>query len=85
MKISEAIDAKIKRVRQPIWSNENAYLKLPINDVGEVNGVWCYLFDEYGQKALDIEVGSQPILLFTINNDDGYEKFVGEIYCTDIP
>lgn len=85
MKISEAIEAKIKRVRCPIWANENAYLRLPIDADGKVCGAWGYLFDDLGQKALDIPVGSQAIPLFTINNDDGYEEYFGEIYYTDTP
>jgi hypothetical protein len=83
MKISEALALKIKRVRYPFW-HKKAYLKLPIDDSGNV-GVWCYIFDEYNQKALDIPIGSQAVPIFAIKNDDGYEEYFDEIYCTDIP
>jgi hypothetical protein len=71
MTINEALEKGIERVRNPIWSNPNAYLK--------ISNMWCFLFDDINQKALDMPVGSQSMLKFQCGNDNYWEEYTGEI------
>jgi hypothetical protein len=63
MTIKEALQRRIPRVRQPQWSNPQAYLRLPLFADGS-HGPWAELYDDVTQQdALDVRPGSQRILV----------------------
>jgi hypothetical protein len=78
MTIKQAIDTRIPRVRKPIW-NAKAYMRLPLLR-GGTHGPWAELYDEPGQLACDVKVGSQKfcVALHEVLSDDGYEAYEGQ-------
>lgn len=78
MTITEALEARIPRVRKSAWVKE-AYLRLPLLENGKI-GPWAELYSEYDQKEiLGIEPGSQKlcVLLPDVAKDDGFERYEG--------
>ena len=81
MKLQDALNKKVKRVRKKIWANPNAYLRLPVFDNG-ATGIWANLFDDRVQKdVLGIEPGSQaiPLINSDILNDRGWFIYNGPV------
>jgi hypothetical protein len=74
--VKEAKEKQIRRIRMPNW-NPKAYLKLDFTPDG-LCGPWVSLYDEDGQNALNIPVGSQKVLIFSIIDAVGYEIYTGE-------
>jgi hypothetical protein len=76
--LKEMLDQRIPRVRQPRWSDVT-YIRLPLLPAGKV-GLWAELYDEPGQVACEVEVGSQKfcVVLPGVANSDGYEPYTGE-------
>ncbi len=77
MKLKEALAQRIPRIRQSIWANPDAYLRLPLLADGKI-GAWAELYDERTQRdVLGITPGSQRILV--IRADDGldYDVYTG--------
>ena len=73
MTLKEALKNRIPRVRLPHWANPDSYLRLPLLSGGYV-GPWAELYDDCGQSALDIPVGSQRILV--VHDSDGrWERY----------
>ncbi len=79
MTIDEVVEKRIERVRLPDWLPE-AYLKLDFMDDG-MHGPWVHLVSPLVQKTLQIEIGSQDILVieaFGVESD--WEEFKGVPY-----
>jgi hypothetical protein len=70
MTIDEALSRGIKRIKLSVWSNPNAYLR--------ISSLWRTLFDDIGQRALGIPVGSQSFLKFKMGNGNDWEEYFGE-------
>jgi len=74
MKLRELMNKGIRKVRFKFW-NEDSYLELYMTDKGKY-GPWAKLFDEHGQRALGLPLGSQKILLLDLDlDDDRWEEF----------
>lgn len=77
MTLREALRLRIPRVRAPLWM-EGTYLRLPLLVTGG-HGPWAELYDEPGQLALKLRVGSQRILMVqhNIDLDASWEVYPG--------
>lgn len=80
MKLQEALDARIPRIRATVWANDNAYLRLPLMANGTY-GPWAELYDDRVQlDVLGVKPGSQKILILSPMADgDGYEPYTGPV------
>jgi hypothetical protein len=81
MKIQEAIKARIPRIRQSVWANPHAYLRLPLM-AGGTHGPWAELYDDRVQRdVLGIRPGSQRmcVALPEVAGSDGFEPYTGPI------
>ena len=62
MTLQEALAQRIPRVRNSIWHNPNAYIRLPLFKDG-TSGPWAELYDDVTQEdVLKIRPGSQKII-----------------------
>lgn len=76
MTLQEAIKQRIPRVRNAIWHNPNAYIRLPLFKDG-TSGPWAELYDDETQEyVLKVNPGSQKI----ITMGDHMQEDVFEIY-----
>lgn len=75
----EAAAQRIPRIRLPSWANPNAYIRLPLMANGMV-GPWAELYDEWGQLACEIPIGSQRLLMLdsAFCDEEGYELYSGQ-------
>lgn len=81
MTLREAINQRIPRIRQPIWANENAYIRLPLMKDGQ-HGPWAELYDDACQRdVLSIRPGSQRIcvVLPEVADQDGFDVYSGPV------
>ena len=80
MTLNEAIEQRIPRVRQAIWSNPNSYLRLPLFKNG-LSGPWAELYDDDCQeRVLEIRPGSQRIIMMgEYMTEDGFEVYAGPV------
>lgn len=75
MTIDEAVENGISRVRRPMWSNPNAYVRLDLVDGGR--GPWLRLYDRTSQEAIG-EPTPQVAPCFNDSLTD-YEEYTGPI------
>ena len=73
MTIKEIMGKGITKIRLPVWVNPNAHLKLDKFEDGTY-GPWAHLFDEWGQRALGLEIGSQEVLIYELK-ETNWEEF----------
>lgn len=78
MTFQDALAQRLPRIRLPLWSNPDAYLRLPLLADG-MHGPWVELYDARGQEACDIPVGTQRLLTFSLEADgrSDYEPYLG--------
>lgn len=78
MKVKEALEQRIPRIRLSVWANPHAYLRLPLLADGKI-GPWAELYDEGTQRdVLNIRPGSQRILILGGDESD-YEVYTGPV------
>lgn len=83
MRIKEATEQGISRLRDPQWANHHAYVRI---DLVEVNGVtghgpWAHLYDRKTQEAIG-EPTPQTFLITSLIDDSG-EPYTGELDMID--
>jgi hypothetical protein len=62
MTLNDAIKQRIPRMRNPIWANPNAYLRMPLLSNNNC-GPWMELYDDVTQEhVLEIRPGSQHVM-----------------------
>lgn len=76
MKIKEALDARIPRVRKPIWANPECYLRLPLMKDNRY-GPWAELYDE-NMIGINSDIVCQKLLIFEVLEQDGFEPYTGK-------
>ena len=81
MKIREALNARIPRIRASVWANDNAYLRLPLM-ANSTYGAWAELYDDRVQlEVLNVKPGSQKICVAvpTMAESDGFDPYTGPV------
>lgn len=84
MKLVEAAQAGISRLRLPQWRDPKSYVKISIFETqeGKTLGPWCQLFDRNCQELLKTPC---PHLILTFEDKrDDYVAYEGEIDKADI-
>jgi hypothetical protein len=76
MKMKEAIEKRIPRLRQETWG-KNAYLRIDLLDGGYV-GPWAHLFDREIQEVCELPT-PQTILRMQGNPEADFEEYTGPI------
>lgn len=78
MKIQDALNARIPRIRWPGWANPQCYLRLPLMKDGTY-GPWAELYDDRVQlDVLGVTPGSQKINILTdMTETDEFEPYTG--------
>ena len=81
MKIQEALNARIPRIRKSVWSSDHAYLRLPLM-ADNTHGPWAELYDDRVQlDVLGVNPGSQKIMILEpgMADSDGFEPYTGPV------
>lgn len=81
MTILDALQRRIPRVRLAVWSNPNAYLRLPLVE-NNAHSPWAELYDDKIQtEVLHVMPGSQkfPVFGSWTKDDSDWIEYTGSI------
>ena len=78
MRLSEAAQKGIARVRRPMWSN-HAYVKLTV--AGGMLGPWMSLYERSTQEAIGEPTPQRALCIGDLTDD--YVEYIGELDVED--